>query len=157
MIKTAHKQMPLDPSFPSEKQPATLLVVNTGTNKKRFILQRLKELGLHLIFLNSRKNWAKPYASHWILADTYNHAESLSAVEQFIQQNPGTRPDGVITFWEDDVLLASRICDRFGFVGIPYDCALIAKDKYRFRQFCEENGLPAPAHKIINSLSLSKV
>jgi len=126
-----------------------LLVVNTGNRKKRFTLRRLRDLGCNLIILNASENWGSAYASHWILADTSDHTSSLRAVKDFFTQHPELGPDGVITFWEDDVLLTARIRDRLGLIGIPYEVARKARDKYLFREFCHEHGLPAPGHALI--------
>ena len=49
----------------------------------------------------------------------------------------------------DDVLLTARIRDRLGLIGIPYEVARKARDKYLFREFCHEHGLPAPGHALI--------
>lgn len=126
-----------------------LLVVNTGNRKKRFTLKRLKELGCNLIILNASENWARAYTSHWILADTNDHKAALHAVQDYFDEQPQLGPDGVITFWEDDVLLTARIVDHFGLVGIPYEVARVARDKHLFRAFCSENGLPTPKHALI--------
>ena len=126
-----------------------LLVVNTGGRKKRFTLKRLRELGCKLIVLNATENWASAYASHWILADTYDHTASLTAVKDFFAEHPELGPDGIITFWEDDVLLTARIRDRLGLIGIPYEVARLARDKQLFRAFCSTHGLPAPGHTLI--------
>jgi D-alanine-D-alanine ligase len=126
-----------------------LLVVNTGNRKKRFTLKRLRDLGCRLIILNAAENWGAAYASHWILADTSDHTASLRAVKDFFAQHPELGPDGVITFWEDDVLLAARIRDRLGLIGIPYEVARRARDKHLFREFCAEHGLPTPGHALI--------
>ncbi len=128
-----------------------LLVINTGNRKKRFTLKRLRELGCNLIIVHTSVNWAKAYASHWILTDTNDHTAALRAVQDFFTRNPELGPDGAITFWEDDVLLTSRIRDRLGLIGIPYDVARVARDKHLFRAFCSENGLPTPKHALIAS------
>jgi D-alanine-D-alanine ligase len=127
-----------------------LLVVNTGNRKKRFTLKRLKDLGCRLIILNSTENWGAAYAAHWILADTNDHTASLRAVKDFFTQHPELGPDGVITFWEDDVLLAARIRDRLGLIGVSYEVARQARDKHLFRAFCAAHGLPAPGHALIS-------
>jgi D-alanine-D-alanine ligase len=126
-----------------------LLVVNTGNRKKRFTLKRLRDLGCKLIILNATENWGSPYAAHWILADTNDHTAALRAVKDFFTEHPELGPDGVITFWEDDVLLTARIRDRLGLIGIPYEVARLARDKHLFRAFCTEHGLPAPGHALI--------
>jgi len=126
-----------------------LLVVNTGNRKKRFTLKRLHELGCRLIIMHKQVNWARNYAEQWILTDTADHTASLRAMTDFFQAHPELQADGVITFWEDDVLLCSRIRDHLGLVGIPYEVARIARDKHLFREFCSNNGLPTPGHTMI--------
>jgi len=129
----------------------TILVVNTGFIKKKFIFQKLKKLGLKVAVLNNEINWAKPYVDRWILADTSNHNESMQQVGNFISGNSHLKIDGVITFWEDDVLLASKIADKYNFIGIPFVIAQKARNKFFFRDFCKNNNLPVPRHKLIKS------
>lgn len=129
----------------------TLLVVHTGSIKKRFIFQKLKRLGLTVVVLNREKNWARAYVDHWILADTSNYQESIAAVKQFLKDNPQIKLEGVITFWEESVLLTSKIADAFNLIGIPYRVAKRARDKYLFREFCAKNNLPAPRHVLIQN------
>ena len=129
----------------------TILLVNTGSTKKRFIIQRLNKLGIKLIVLNSEKNWANSYVNHWIIANTFNHDECIAKIEEFSSENPEIKIEGALTFWEDDVLLTSKICDYFGFIGIPYDVARKVRDKYEFRNFCDQNGLPRPKYKKIEN------
>ncbi|MFA5076311.1 MAG: ATP-grasp domain-containing protein [Patescibacteria group bacterium] len=128
-----------------------ILIVNTGPIKKRFILQRLKKLGLTIVCLNKEKNWAQIYVDHWIIADNTNHTEAIQAIKDFIVNNPTTKINGVFTFWEDEVLLTSKIVDRFNLIGIPLNVAKIARNKFAFREFCAANGLPTPKHTIIRS------
>jgi len=129
----------------------TILVVNTGWKEKRFTLQRLKKLGLRTVVLNREKNWADSYVDHWIIVDTGNHTASLQAVKSFISSHPEIVIGGVITFWEDDVLLAAKIVDRFHFVGISYNIAKNVRNKFLFRSFCEANHLPAPKHQLLKT------
>lgn len=129
----------------------TILLVNTGSVKKKFILQRLSRLGVRLVVLNKEKNWADPYVDKWILADTANHSESIRAVKEFIEKHPKCRIEGALTFFEDDVLLTSKIVDKFGFIGIPFAVASEARNKYSFREFCRANSIPSPKHVIIEN------
>jgi D-alanine--D-alanine ligase len=131
----------------------TILLVNTGSIKKRFILQRLKKLGLKIVCLNKEKNWAQSYVDHWIIADNTNQNECIASIKDFIAGNPEVKISGVVTFWEDDVLLTSKIIDKFNFTGIPYNIAKRVRNKYLFREFCQENNLPAPKHILVKSLA----
>ena len=127
----------------------TLLVVHTGSAKKRFIFQKLKRLGLTIVVLNKEKNWARAYVDHWILADTNNYQESISAIRQFLKDNPSVKIEGIITFWEDTVLLTSKLVEEFNLVGIPFESAKRVRNKFYFREFCERHGLPFPKFILI--------
>ncbi|TPW17083.1 MAG: hypothetical protein FD126_3730 [Elusimicrobia bacterium] len=61
---------------PSPETPAaeafkgkTILIVNSGPLKKRFIFQKLKGLGVGIVLLNKENNWAARYADAHITAD----------------------------------------------------------------------------------------
>ena len=109
-------------------------------------------MGLTTIVINKKvENWAKSYVDHWILTDNTNHAEAIQAVHNFITTHPEIKIGGAVTFWEDDVLLCSRICERFKFTGIPLSIAKKARNKFLFREFCKKNGLPTPKHAYIRS------
>ncbi|MDD3190130.1 MAG: ATP-grasp domain-containing protein [Candidatus Pacebacteria bacterium] len=129
----------------------TVLLVSTGSIKKKFILQRLKKSGVRLVVLGEKESWAEPYVDRWILADNAKHSEALRAVREFIKNNPDEKIEGALTFWEDDVLLTSKIVDKFGFIGIPYAVSSGVRNKQLFRDFCEENEIAAPHHRAIDS------
>lgn len=129
----------------------TLLVVNTGSIKKKLTLQRIRKMGLTIIVLNKEKNWAQPYIDHWILADTSNHQEAIEEIKIFLNNNPQIKLDGAITFWEDDVLLTSKITDKFGLIGTPYRVAQKARNKYLFREFCVKNNIQTPKFKLVKT------
>ena len=132
----------------AELRGKRLLVVNSGYRRKEFILKRIQELGCNIVLLNKEENWAQKYVDDLILADTNNHAESLEAVRKYAQ---GKAIDGVITFWEDDVLLTSKIVDMLDLPGIPYRVARTVRNKYLFREFCQEASIPTPQHRMISS------
>ena len=123
-------------------QGKTLLVVNTGSVKKKFIFQRLRKLGLTLAALNNQKNWAQPYVDHWILADTYQHHESSAAVRTFLSENPKVVIDGAITFWEDDIPLLARLCHDFKWLGNTLEAAINTRDKFKMQDVFRVCGLP---------------
>jgi NAD(P)-dependent dehydrogenase (short-subunit alcohol dehydrogenase family) len=56
----------------------TILLVHAGSESKRFILQRLKKMGLKVVCLNrERIAAADQYIDHWITADLNNEQESV--------------------------------------------------------------------------------
>src|SRR3990167_11394854 len=86
----------------SDLEGKTILIVDTGPIKKRFIFQKLKKMGLRVIVVNKEKNWATPYVDHWIISDTTDHRETIANIETFIKENPQDKISGALTFWEDD-------------------------------------------------------
>lgn len=135
---------PAEPTTPGDLAGRTLLIVNPGSERKRFILQKLKRLGLRLVILNSAENWARPYADRWILADLSRPAACVEAVRAFCTQHPDWRPDGALTYWEDSVLLAARVGEELGWICTPHAVASLARNKLLFREFCRANRIPAP-------------
>lgn len=127
-----------------------ILVVNSGGIRERFILQRLKKSGLSVVLLHKEKNWAQPYVDSWILADTYNHMESVEAVRTFVS-NGGEKIDGAITFYEDDVPLLARLCAEFKWIGNTYNTALHTRDKWRMQERLRACGLPAIGEKLLKT------
>ncbi|MEK7542319.1 MAG: ATP-grasp domain-containing protein [Patescibacteria group bacterium] len=146
MQKQKNRAASTNPSNQDNLKGKTLLVVNSGYRRKEFILKRIQELGCSIVLLNKEENWAQKYIDVLILADTYNHAESLEAVKKYAELHP---IDGVVTFWEDDVLLTAKIVDMLGLPGIPYRVARVTRNKYLFREFCKKAGVPAPQHRMI--------
>ena len=135
----------------SDFEGKVLLVVNTGWTKKKFILRIIKKLGVTVVCLNKEKNWAYPYVDHWVITDNANHVKALEDLENFIAGNPNVKINGVVTFWEDDVLLTSKIVDRFNFTGISFKIAKKARNKFLFRKFCQENGIRVPQYQLVKS------
>ena len=106
-------------------------------------------MGFIVIALNREKNWAQPYVDHWIIADLNNYPESIEQVKLFLTSHPDIHLDGALTFWEESVLLTSKITDAFHLIGIPYRIAKQVRNKYLFREFCQAHGIRAPKHALI--------
>jgi len=125
----------------------TIIIVNTnGANSplhsKKAFIRKAKSFGIRLLILSREANSFQPYADYCLTADTTNYSESLAVLEKFLQANPDVKLSGALTFLEDDVLLTAKIIDRYKLPGTPYKVANQIRNKYLFRQFCRENGLP---------------
>lgn len=127
-----------------------LLVVNTGSIKKKFIFQELKKLGVTILILNKEKNWAQNYADHWILADTYNHPESIEAIRDYLSANK-IKLDGAITFWEDDIPLLAKICRELKLAGNSLETAQNTRDKFKMQEILKQTGLSYIKQKLLKS------
>ncbi len=133
-------------------QSQTLLLVHAGNTGKRFIVQKLKKMGVTIVCLNrERVHSLEAYVDHWIIADLNNNKECVESIREFNAHHPRNRIDGAMTFWEECVLLTSRITDTFGLIGIPIAAAVQVKNKFAFRDFCIRHNLPSPSHRLLDS------
>ena len=136
----------------------TILLVNTGSvdstgsEHKRFIIKRIGELGVQIVVVNGKVNLKAKCIKDWILVDLADHQVVIKKIEEFIANNPIVTIDGVLTFYEDTVLLVSKIVDRFHFSGVPYETADTVRNKYKFRSFCAKHHLPSPNFVKINKV-----
>lgn len=134
------------------KKQSTILLIHAMSPSKKFVLQKIKKMGLYLVCLSKEKaDWALPYVDKWILADLQNHKECVEAVKKYNRENTDLSVRGAVTFWDEAVLLTSHLAESLNLIGIPYDIAKIVKNKYSFRDFCSANGILAPKHKLLRN------
>jgi|GEM_PF-71754 len=126
----------------------TIIIVNSGSKKKEFILHRAAELGVSIVLVNKSLTWERKYIEHYLQADTYNHAEVVEKLKQFLKE---TKADGAITFWEDDVPLLAKICKKFKLIGPSIDTAEKARSKFAMRKAFQEQGIRTPKFMLLNT------
>lgn len=125
-------------------------MVNAGNEGKHFIVEQLHALGYAVAVLNAVKvERLLPFVEDWILADTTDVRASHEAVGTYLAS---TRVDGIVTFWEDDVLLCAGLVSAFGYRGVPSAAAAQIRDKLAFRKTCAEKGVPHPRHWSVGAL-----
>jgi len=127
----------------------TILVVHTGFEHKKFIFPKLKRMGLNVIVAYKEKTSIDNYVNNWILTDLNDQKATLRNINSFLKNNPGVKIDGVVTFWEESTLITAKIAERLNLIGIPYEVVLRTRNKFQFREFCHQNGIRAPKHKIL--------
>lgn len=138
----------------NDLQGRTVLLVHACSPRKSFILRRMKELGVRIVCLNRTKtDFAEPFVDQWILAELNNIEECAEAVQKFVAANPNTRIDGVVTYWDECILVASKLSDDLGLPGIPLTVSETIKNKYLFREMCNQKNVPAPLHMLLTSLA----
>jgi D-alanine-D-alanine ligase len=130
----------------------TVLIVNSNSasdplHSKKLFIRKVKSLGLRVVVLSSEAASFQPYVDYCVTANTSNYSESLAALDTFLQENPGLKLDGVATFLEDDVLLVSKIVDRYHLIGTNFKVANQVRNKFLFREFCAHNNLPVVKFK----------
>lgn len=138
--------------MPTSQPKKTVLLVHAGSASKRFILQKLKQMGVRVVCLNREKvPEAQQYVDHWIIADLNNPRECIASVKSFIASHKNIHIEGAVTFWDECVLLTSKIIDTFNWIGIPFEVAKRVKNKYSFRDFCHSNGILTPRHTLLHN------
>ncbi len=125
-----------------------VIILNSGSKKKEFILRRAAELGVSVVLVNKTIGWERKYVEHYLQADTYNHAEVLEKLKRFLKETP---VNGAVTFWEDDVPLLAKICKKFKLTGPGLDTAEKARNKFAMRKAFQQAGIRTPKHAVLNT------
>lgn len=125
-----------------------LAIFSTGGPKKVFIFQRLRELGCHITIFNDERNWAVQYSDDFVVVNRSDYQECLRVLKEVSKKR---KIDGIITFWNDDVLLVSKLAADMGLIGLPYDKAKLCKNKFLFREMCKQYGIPTPKYSYVRS------
>jgi len=126
----------------------TVLIVNTT---KKLFIRKAKNFGVKIITLGKEDGKLQPYVDFHISADTAKHPEALAALDDFLKAHPEVKLNGVLTFWEDDVLLTSKISDKYHLIGVPLKVASRIRNKFQLREFCAANNLPTVRHRELKS------
>lgn len=115
----------------SEFKGKKILLLNSGTERNRFIFSVAERLGLEVVVLNDRVNWSKRLADDFILADNFNHPQVLNTVRSYLTKH---KINGAVTFEEEDVELLTKICHEFHFIGNGRSTASYLRNKLLMRQ-----------------------
>ncbi|MBI4262563.1 ATP-grasp domain-containing protein [Candidatus Uhrbacteria bacterium] len=135
-------------------QNKTILFVNSGSQKKEYILARAKALGVRIVLLNKELNWAKQYVDDFIEADTYNIPECLEKVKAYHAKMP---LDGAVTFWEDDVPLVAAITTALRLKGNTREAADNARSKFRMRELWAKSGVPCQKYALVTTRAEAEI
>ncbi|PIT87469.1 MAG: hypothetical protein COU31_02775 [Candidatus Magasanikbacteria bacterium CG10_big_fil_rev_8_21_14_0_10_40_10] len=131
-----------------------ILILNSGSEKNKYIVETIKKLGLKTVMLNSKLNWCKNLVDDFIVMDNYNHAKVLAALREYL---PNHKIDGVISFMEEDLELQAKICAQYGFTGNSLETARLCRNKYAMRQQFSGYGVLQPKFSLVtNTNELNK-
>ncbi len=132
----------------------TLLILNSGSPRRKFVFEIAKKLGIKIVVLNDRQNWSARLADDFIVVDNYNHAKVLNVLRSYITKN---KIDGVVTFEEEDVELCAKVAKEFNFIGNTLEASQLMRNKYALRQCLAARQIRQPAFRLItNQVELQK-
>eukprot|EP00884_Botryococcus_braunii_P015539 jgi/Botrbrau1/2669/Bobra.0203s0016.1 len=135
-----------------------LVFVTAGYSGKRFIFQKAKELGVKSIVLDGPDSWAQTMVDDgtiqkFIAIDFEDSGavfdRCLEAIKRVIHEE-GIQIDGILTFCEIAVPLASRLAEMLGLPGNRPEAVDNARDKSATRRIMEARGLPTPRNMLIS-------
>jgi biotin carboxylase len=135
----------------------TLAVISAGYLGKRRSYVRLAELGARLVVLEEPGHWSSALvddgvAVAWLPVPVTGDADADAAARVSALAEAGIRPDGVVTFWETSIGVASRVAVLLGLPGNPPDAIDAARSKVRTRELSTALGLPTPRARRVRSL-----
>ncbi|MEW5318059.1 MAG: hypothetical protein WDW38_009312 [Sanguina aurantia] len=137
---------------------AVMVFVTAGYSGKRFIFEKAKELGVRTVVLDGPDSWVQLLVEQGIVekfvpidfsdADTV-YDRCLAAIK-LVQKEVGEL-DGITTFCEIAVPLASRLAEQLGLPCNTPEAVDNARDKHATRSIMEKAGLPTPKHYKIST------
>ncbi|RIJ62856.1 MULTISPECIES: ATP-grasp domain-containing protein [unclassified Rummeliibacillus] len=127
-----------------------ILFFNATYIKKILTLETAKRLGLKVSVVGpSLPEWSFPFVDHFIEANTYDINETISILTK---KHTQIHFDGVITFWDRDVVPVAVIAQEFGLKGSSVASAVRARNKGEMRECLRKSGVPHPKFKKFSTL-----
>jgi len=135
---------------------AIMVIVTAGYSGKRFIYERAKELGVRTVILDSEDSWSRSLVEQGVIEKfipvdfTDNDASFFKCMDaiQVVKSELGD-VDGILTFCEIAVPLASRLCEVCGLAGNTCQAVDNARNKHATRAVMAKEGLPTPKNFLI--------
>ncbi|KAG2443559.1 hypothetical protein HXX76_001911 [Chlamydomonas incerta] len=137
---------------------AVMVFVTAGYSGKRFIFEKAKELGVRSVVLDGPDSWVQLLVKEGVIekfvpidfsdVDTV-YDRCLKAVRD-VRSSIGEL-DGITTFCEMAVPLASRLAEGLGLPCNTPQAVDNARDKHATREIMAKAGLPTPRHWKVTS------
>lgn len=132
---------------------AVMVFVTAGYSGKRFIFEKAKELGVKSIVLDGPDSWCQllekdGIISKFIPIDFSDPDTVFDRCLEAIRSASKTIGDldGITTFCEMAVPLASRLAEQLGLPHNSVEAVDNARDKHATREIMQAAGLPTPKH-----------
>ncbi|MBN1586056.1 MAG: ATP-grasp domain-containing protein [Candidatus Omnitrophica bacterium] len=127
---------------------AHVLVIHSGSSKKRFILETAQMRGIRVTLLNPQQNWASEIVHKLHVC----RPRTVRGLEDRVRSIHAKDPvDGVLTFWEEDVPTVALCAQRLGLRGLSPDSAWASRSKLVMRRRMAQMGLPVPAFQEVET------
>ena len=133
----------------------TVVIVGAGYTGKRFIFERAKELGVKILLVDKADTWASEFDNVTVIPVDNSAPEALAQAKKKLAaaiRKVGP-PDGITTFWEDDVVLAADLAKS---LGLPYHtskAARVARSKFETQEELDRAGVAAARREVVKNLT----
>jgi biotin carboxylase len=128
---------------------ATVALVGLGPPAKRFIYERIAELGVRLVLIDDPGHWGEELVTGGI-AERFVHGDLYEGFESQFDSLRETLTaldiafDGVFTYWEESVPVAARLAQALGVPGMSPEAADKARSKRLTLVATHAAGIPSP-------------
>lgn len=139
---------------------AIVVIVTAGYPGKRFIYEKIKELGVRAVILDAEDSWSSKLVAEGVIekflpidfSDTDVLFDKCMEAIKEVKDSMGD-VDGVVTFCELAVPLVTRLTEVCGLPGNSSEAVDNARNKHQTRKVMSEAGLPTPANFLIKEES----
>ncbi|EFJ50268.1 hypothetical protein VOLCADRAFT_89214 [Volvox carteri f. nagariensis] len=143
---------------------AVMVFVTAGYSGKRFIFEKAKELGLRTVVLDGPDSWVRLLEKDGIIEKfvPIDFTDVDTVFDRCLQAIKDVRStigelDGITTFCEMAVPLASRLAEKLGLPCNTPEAVDNARDKHATREIMARAGLPTPKHyKVVSEADVAK-
>ncbi|KAJ8909103.1 hypothetical protein NDN08_005799 [Rhodosorus marinus] len=140
---------------------SNILIVQGGYSGKRFIYERLKELGIIVTILDGPDSYWKQTVDegliHQFVEIDFTEYESIVERSLDLLLDLDTVFDGVTSYFENAVPLAAKLATALGVQSNPVEACEKARSKSLTREVMRDYGIPVPKfYKIMNKDEVSK-
>lgn len=127
---------------------SNVLIIQGGYSGKKFIYERLRELGVNVTIMDGPDSIWRAEAEAGVISDfipldfTDNETVFQRAME--LIEDEANKYDAVTSYFEDAIPLVARMAEALKLRGNPVQSCEIARNKRRTRQVMAEHNLPVP-------------
>jgi ATP-grasp N-terminal domain/Phosphoribosylglycinamide synthetase, ATP-grasp (A) domain len=127
---------------------SNVLIIQGGYSGKKFIYERLKELGVSVTIMDGpdtiwRAEAEKGAIAEFIPLDLTDNDTVFERAMEAIEED-ASKFDALTSFFEDAIPLVARMATHLGLESNPVSACEIARNKRRSRQVMAEHNLPVP-------------
>lgn len=137
-----------------------VLIVNWGTDDKKYVFEAGKRKGLDLYLATNRDypKWILDYISHEkiILTNVYDSKKLIKDVVGFMNKDE-FQFDGVTTFFEMNVMQTAKLAEKINLRFIPYKIVEVSSaNKWKMRKVGKKFNLPSPKWDVFEGIDEGK-